>query len=972
MNLLVKLQSQRLQAFLSRKFKVLSALLGILCFVILPGLIIIAGLDSMTAQYSQEQLINAQEQLEKALDDLEYFSRNDRFAHFLLYPFCHNQNGEKKYAAELPKRILALKEKFPGVFTILVSDLNGKLIPELSDEGGFSYLYKQAFLLISELETCLKKNARTEVIENLELRLNRIKSLIGNIINPKDLLLPLKNIEGGRSILADGSKQKFHIWYNSGKDFRIIVYISRKFIKSEHGLKWATSRINDINDDITVGFSAFPPDEKNIQPRLREHLNAKIIKKVALHESGLSNSYNSIAELSGCRFFNHTTSGFSIFRKTNAPYADTTKNQHLAFILKAALVTLFILTVYQLRNPISLTVKLKVTAFFCYAVLLPVLTIASLTSMYVHQEESRLNTELQKKAHLVLEKIDSGYDNFSGDLTISINEAFTEIVEGNPAFIPDKAHLEKLFQEFSRIIMPGEAFFIDIDGKDLMQTIAKPKFYNSTLLRRICGQTLQMVSKNDFSRAAPAPEKVSRAFVATMRQNHQKLRYLGISDLELAACFKIGSPGDSKRLFFAAAFWRLHELHNFYVERFYKKFISEHKSLKFAAFCNDQKKITVESDQNNHGLLRFIQLANNKYSFPINHMRLAGKNYTGIVIPGRKLKTMTMACLFPKDIVNRQIDRIRTKSQALTAFLCLIGIATLFLLKNWIFRPIEELRRGLRAIAARNFNFRLEKVCDNELGKLMDAFNHSLETLQELEVARIVQESILSQNQMQHLNGHIVAKSLSMTNLGGDYFDMIKLDEQRIMAFIGDATGHGIPAALSMAMAKAVLSHEKNLGLCCKNVMLQLNNLFRTLRQQGAKDFMTAMCLDFNCDSGEILIINAGQCYPILLQKGNDTAEILSHIRGIPPGFKDNYSPEAHKVRLTDEDRLFIFTDGFVECCDAGGQAIGFDGLARLIAKNWHSDTHTHMENIFAALKKLSDVQQDDCTMLLLRFDQNG
>jgi sigma-B regulation protein RsbU (phosphoserine phosphatase) len=281
---------------------------------------------------------------------------------------------------------------------------------------------------------------------------------------------------------------------------------------------------------------------------------------------------------------------------------------------------------------------------------------------------------------------------------------------------------------------------------------------------------------------------------------------------------------------------------------------------------------------------------------------------------------------------------------------------------------LHELKTGIDAIAKRDFHKRLEIVCHNEFGELMTAFNHSLETLQELEVARIVQESLLPENALTSNRCQIVAKTRIMTNLGGDYYDMIPLDSNKVLLFIGDATGHGIPAALSMAMAKSILIHENHLGLTAEKLMQQVNQVFGNLRRHGSKDYMTALCIELDTTNGSGRAINAGHCYPMIFSQNTGKIRVLSEINALPPGFDAKIHYQASEFLLQPGDRLFLFTDGFVECQNSSGQQIGFDGLAEIISAADGQTADSHIANIFQRLERLSAQLQDDCTMIVLSF----
>lgn len=248
---------------LNRKFLLLNILVSFLCFILLPGLIISRGISSMKAIQIRVESADRNKILEERLDELEFFASNDRFAHFLLYSLCRNDDDSPRSIDLLADRIARLKSMYPGAFRFVVGDAKGNIITRYSDEKGFTYLYRQAFALISDLENCHQKGLDVSTINNIDAIMTRLRPLLGNVIRQDELILPLRSRRTGRSILASGGAEKFNIWYGCGDQYKVIAHISRDFINSEEGLRWASSELNRIYPEISCGYSSFPPGAGN-------------------------------------------------------------------------------------------------------------------------------------------------------------------------------------------------------------------------------------------------------------------------------------------------------------------------------------------------------------------------------------------------------------------------------------------------------------------------------------------------------------------------------------------------------------------------------------------------------------------------------------------------------------------------------------------------------------------------------------
>ncbi len=478
----------------------------------------------------------------------------------------------------------------------------------------------------------------------------------------------------------------------------------------------------------------------------------------------------------------------------------------------------------------------------------------------------------------------------------------------------------------------------------------------------------RLISGN-IADGSDVPGLLSMMIFSEVYKSHNRISYIGVGEFEMEVFYRLLLPrnNDISRLHFVAAFWELHLLQREYVEEYCRSESSEAGNIQMAAYCRTSEELFQAPTTSTSRLIRLMNMSVNRKTNQSYQLLENGRSHIALAMPGRRLNRLILAALLSMEPVLRQRATILSRARIFAAFLCLLSMATMYLLRSWIFRPLEELKAGLEAIASRNFHKRINIVCKNEFGELMLAFNRSLETLQELEVARIVQESLLPDTRLIHNQCRIIAQTRLMTNLGGDYYDMIPVDDRKVILFIGDATGHGIPAALSMAMAKAILIHENLHGLSDKKVMQQVNAVFGNLREHGSRDYMTAMCVELDTVSGAGRIINAGHCFPMLLKMASNEIKVLADVKGLPPGFDGSAQFNAVEFELEQGDSLIMFTDGFVEFQDVRGDQLGFSGLAGLIAETSDPDVATHVAAIFAALENLSPIRQDDCTMVMVR-----
>lgn len=148
-------------------------------------------------------------------------------------------------------------------------------------------------------------------------------------------------------------------------------------------------------------------------------------------------------------------------------------------------------------------------------------------------------------------------------------------------------------------------------------------------------------------------------------------------------------------------------------------------------------------------------------------------------------------------------------------------ISSLFLV------PIADLANGVVAIRHREDTYRIPLRRNDEFGVVVSAFNRLLGDLKELQYGRVVQESLLPAQPIYIPGYELHFFRAPATDLAGDYHDYFLLPDGRLVGMLGDVTGHGISAALAMAMAKATIQYQKLSGWNFPTqIMEQLNSLF--------------------------------------------------------------------------------------------------------------------------------------------------
>jgi len=195
---------------------------------------------------------------------------------------------------------------------------------------------------------------------------------------------------------------------------------------------------------------------------------------------------------------------------------------------------------------------------------------------------------------------------------------------------------------------------------------------------------------------------------------------------------------------------------------------------------------------------------------------------------------------------------------------------------------------------------------------------HLLAIRKELEIARQIQTSILP-DVMPSITGlRIAVRYLPMTQVAGDFYDFLIVDDRRLGILIADVSGHGVPAALVASMVKVAIAAQASHADDPAKVMSGLNTIL-TGKLQG--QFITAAYLFLDLDAGTGLYSAAG--HPPLLQfRAAEQAIHAVESNGLILGFLPAAVYESKALAVGQHDRFLLYTDGVLEA-DQHGEEFG-------------------------------------------------
>jgi serine phosphatase RsbU (regulator of sigma subunit) len=237
---------------------------------------------------------------------------------------------------------------------------------------------------------------------------------------------------------------------------------------------------------------------------------------------------------------------------------------------------------------------------------------------------------------------------------------------------------------------------------------------------------------------------------------------------------------------------------------------------------------------------------------------------------------------------------------------------------------------------------------------------------EELALARQVQESILPQDLPKTNGFSFAAKYLPALEIGGDFYDVLKVDQDKMAILIADVTGHGIQAALSTILLKSsfsmFLNQEPSPGVLLKRMNSILYNAL------PKNTFVAAMVVIIDTHTCNCYIANGGIPHPYLIRRKKREIERIT-ANGLLLGISSDElykPPEEMSIQLEKGDCLIMFTDGLSEPENEKAEQFDSEKLKQTILENCEKPSGEILEHLTKAVKKFSrpDHSWDDITVL--------
>jgi len=236
----------------------------------------------------------------------------------------------------------------------------------------------------------------------------------------------------------------------------------------------------------------------------------------------------------------------------------------------------------------------------------------------------------------------------------------------------------------------------------------------------------------------------------------------------------------------------------------------------------------------------------------------------------------------------------------------------------------------------------------------------------EIELARNIQESFLPECCPEFPGWQISVEWRAARGVGGDYYDFIQLDPQRLGLVVADVSDKGVAAALYMALSRAVMRASALEGRGPAETLRRVNRILLEDARSGMFVSMFYGILDL--ETGELTYARAGHNPPFWARAGGRSVEALLP-RGTVLGILDDPDLEEEVIALAPGDALAAYTDGVTESFNEKDEEFGEDRLKQMLANAASHTADALVSLIDAAVRVFTGERQqfDDFTLVVVK-----
>lgn len=205
--------------------------------------------------------------------------------------------------------------------------------------------------------------------------------------------------------------------------------------------------------------------------------------------------------------------------------------------------------------------------------------------------------------------------------------------------------------------------------------------------------------------------------------------------------------------------------------------------------------------------------------------------------------------------------------------------------------------------------------------------------------------------------------------MGGDFYDVFRIAQGRVGLVIADVSGKGVAAAFFMAVTRTMVRSIASSGATPARCIAEVNDAL--CGENPADMFVTVFYAELDELSGSLTYVNAGHCPPVVASAGRGV-RLLERSGGVALGVLPQASFSEISAALTEDEALFLYTDGVTEAFDRDGNLYSLDRLLAEVEAHAGVSPAGMIEAVIGSVDAFSadTLQSDDITCLAVRRDR--
>ena len=398
------------------------------------------------------------------------------------------------------------------------------------------------------------------------------------------------------------------------------------------------------------------------------------------------------------------------------------------------------------------------------------------------------------------------------------------------------------------------------------------------------------------------------------------------------------------------------------------------QSSKMSLLLKDGRVIYVKIDENKD--VSYVNFNENPVDAP-----MAADRIVDIVVPYGNAYALKYSVTY--SLMEERLMAAKIQIGVIALVGMLLTLLLSYMLSVSVTNPLKALKEGAIKLATGDFTTRVVVRTKDEVGMLANTFNQMAKDLsaaleirlykerisKELELAAKIQSDLLPKERVELPTLGLAGGLDPATEIGGDAFDFIPTASGDTIVYLGDVSGHGVPAGILSSIANGLIYSMRD-ELDLKNLAVRLNSVIQ--KKSSNNMFMSMGLTRWNPSTNILTYLNAGHL-PLLHYSAKEKKVIEVKLPGIAFGMVDDLTNlvQVQELHLEEGDVVVLYSDGFPEAQDSHHEQYGMQRLRRIVqeAGNDLLTAEGIKNTVFADVLQFIDKEEhlDDITIVVMK-----